>query len=281
MALLGALVLAAACDRQPAAGVAGQPSGPAADVERLPDGPTTQIAQGITPPDGPVGPLDSSAWVAQPPFHAAGDEPYWRLDTADGWFVFQRSGLPDIEAPMKAPQSTGGKDTFDTPPLQVVISREACETASQTSHMSARVVFDSIDYTGCVFDGTSGGAGEAMNGVTSGADATLIADSIGAIDACLARLGETAVVTAIYPRGSDRKAMGLRMRSGALYECAVEQTGELAFLDQVEPDNAGAWMMSMKFLREGQLSAAQCPNAEEIRANGVLLGRMLPAACKF
>jgi len=220
--------------------------------------------------------------VAQPPFHAAGDEPYWRLDMADGWFVFQRSGLPDIEAPMRAPTSSGGQDTFDTPPLEVKIKREACETASLSSLVSATVTFDSIEYTGCVFDGTGSAAGEAMGGGASSEDAALIADSLPAIDACLARLGETALVTAIYPRGSDRKAMGLRLRSGALYECAVEQTGELAFLDQVEPDSAGPWMTSaMRFLREGQLTREPCPTAEEIRVGGVLAGRVLPKSCRF
>lgn len=280
LAALTALCLAG-CDRDQQ-GVAGGEGQVAAPIERLPDGPATQMVPSIAPPAGPVGPFDASGWVAQPPFHAAGDEPYWRLDMADGWFIFQRSGLPEIEAPMKAPVSDGAQDTFDTPPLQVVIRRETCEMASLTSGVSARVTFDSIEYAGCVFDGSDPGSGEAMGGGTSSADAAMIADSLPAIDACLARLGETAVVTAIYPRGSERMAMGLRVRSGALYECAVEQTGEIAFLDQVERDNAGDWMTSaMRFLREGQRTSEACPSAEEIRAGGVLVGRMLPKSCKY
>lgn len=277
-----AVVLAAGCNPEgPAAGNGGAVGGPA-PIERLPDGPTSQIGQPIAPPQGPVGPLDSSGWVAQPPFHAAGDEPYWRLDMADGWFVFQRAGLPDIEAPMNEPQSGAGQDTFDTPPLQVLIRREACETASLSSQISARVTFDSTEYSGCVFEGAETAPAEAMNGGATGASTALIADALPAVDACLARLGETAIVTSIYPRGSDRKAMGLKIRSGALYECAVEQTGEIAFLDPVEADSAGSWMTSsMRFLREGQLVSATCAQAEEIRANGVLLGRMLPGNCKF
>lgn len=286
---LGAAVVAVAalwaggCDGEgPSAGGEGISGAVVRPVERMPDGPTTQIASAVATPAGPVGPFDPSGWVAQPPFHAAGDEPYWRLDMADGWFVFQRSGLPDIEAPMKEPVSEGGQDSFDTPPLQVVVRREACETASLSSQISAMVTFDSIEYAGCVFDGADPGSGQGMSGGASGVDAALIAASLPAIDACLARLGETAVVTAIYPRGSDRNAMGLRVRSGALYECAVEQSGEIAFLDQVERDSAGAWMTSaMRFLREGQLTAETCAGAEEIRAGGVLLGRNLPQTCRY
>ncbi len=268
------------CDQRQPAAVAG--SVPSNEVQRLPDGPSTQMGAGIAPPPGPVGPLDTTAWVAQPPFHAAGDEPYWRLDMADGWFVFQRSGLPDIEAPMAPPVSGAGKDTFDTPPLQVVIQREACETASLSSQVSAKVTFDSTEYTGCIFDGAMAGPGEAVDGVSSGTDVAMIVDALPAIDACLSKLGETAIVTSIYPRGSDRKAMGLKVRSGALYECAVEQTGEIAFLDQVERGEAGAWMTSaMRFLREGQLTSAPCAAAEEVRAGGALVGRMLPDSCKY
>ena len=149
---------------------------------------TRLVASAAVPAAGPV---DASGWVLAPPFYAAGDEPFWKLDIIDGWFVFRRSGLAEIEAPLVQPTQAGGADVFDTPPLKVTIRRRACETEQGgRGDISAQVVFDEVEYDGCAFGGAAGASVEA------GA----VLDSLVSIDACLAKLDEPALVTATYPR---------------------------------------------------------------------------------
>jgi len=218
--------------------------------------------------------LDTSGWQLPPPFYAGGEEPSWRLDIIDGWFVFKRSGLPEIEAPMVQPAKANGSDVFDTSPLKISIKREACET-DEGGHgeASAVVAFDGTDFDGCAFSGQSSGTSP---------EASTVAESVALIDACLGKLGEPALVTAVYPREGGRTGVGLRAKDGTLYECAVEPDGrEIAYLDPIEPRDAKSWMSKMRFLRAGVSDAAKCPDAEEVKANDKVLGRLLTAKCKF
>ncbi len=222
----------------------------------------------------PAGPLDTSGWVLAPPFYAAGDEPFWKLDIVDGWFVFRRSGLAEIEAPLVEPTHAGGADIFDTPPLLVSIRRQACQT-EQGGHgdISAQVTFDQVEYGGCAFGGSSAGAS---------AEASTVIEALAAIDTCVAKLGEPALVTAVYPRDGDRTAVALRARDGALYECAAEADGQtIAYLDPIEQRAAGAWMSRMRFLRTGVSDATACADAEEVSIGETVVGRLLTKACKF
>jgi uncharacterized membrane protein len=222
----------------------------------------------------PSTPLDTSGWLLAPPFYAAGDEPFWRLDIADGWFVFKRSGLPEIEAPMLAPRREHGADIFDTPPLILTVTREPCET-SEGGHgdISAVVNFDGSDYGGCAFAGAAGGSAQAV----------AVLDALPAIDACLAKLGEPALVTGIYAREGNRTGLGLRTRNGAIYECAAEPGGnEIAFLDQIEPRAAKSYMTSqMRFLRDGVSPETKCEGAEDVKSTDKVIGRLLTSKCKF
>jgi len=219
--------------------------------------------------------IDSTNWVLAPPFYAAGDEPYWRLDLADGWFVFKRSGLPEIEAPIAAPARRDGADVFESDPLTISIRKELCQTeGGGQGEASAVVTFDGIEFGGCAFGGAAG-AGSA--------EAAAVTESLAAIDACLERLGEPAIVTAIYPREGGRTALGLRTRNGSLYECAAEaETGAIAFLDPIEPGEAGAWMTTrMRFLRAPAGGGATCADAEEVAAGDEVIGYLLAPRCKF
>lgn len=221
-------------------------------------------------------PLDTTGWVLPPPFYAAGDEPFWRLDIVDGWFSFKRSGLPVIEAPMVQPTRVGGADVFDASPLKVKIKREACETdEGGKADITALVTFDGTDFDGCAFSGTS-------VAVSASAEAATVVESVKIIDACLGKLGDPALVTAVYPREEGKTAVALRSKDGSLYECAVESDGStIAFLDPVEDRSAGPWMNKMRFLRKGTADNTKCDGAEEVRAGDKVLGRMLAKACKF
>lgn len=225
-------------------------------------------------PTAAAGALDTSGWQLAPPFYAGGEEPFWRLDIIDGWFSFKRSGLPEIEAPMVQPKKANGGDVFDSPPLKVAIRREPCETGGSQGDASAQVSFDGVDYAGCAFGGQSS--------ASASAEAATVIQSIALIDACLAKLGEPALVTAIYPREGERIAVGLRSKHGIVYECAVEPgSQEIAYLDPIEPRDVKSWMSRMHFLRAGVSDAAKCDGAEEVKAGDTVLGRLLTPKCKF
>ncbi len=211
-----------------------------------------------------------------PPFHAAGDEPFWRLEIADGWFVFKRSGLPEIEAPMVQPVKAGGADTFDSLPLKIAIKREVCSTLNgENGQASVIVSFDGIEYGGCGFAGETGASDSGVNAV--------IVEAISEIDACLDRLGQQALVTGIYAREGGRTALGLRTHIGSLYECAVESDGStIAFLDPIEIAAANAWMTSrMRFLRSGAASRPNCEGVEDVTGGDAVLGWHVPASCRL
>jgi uncharacterized membrane protein len=210
---------------------AGSPTGPVVSD------PSRPVSSGSTQPALPApvagAKLDATGWVLQPPFYAAGQEPYWRLNIEDGWFVFRRSGLPEIEAPIPQPKKVGGADVFETPPLKVSIKRAACETSEgQKGDVVAIVSFDDNDYDGCAYGGAQQAAGAS-------AEAELVSGAVKVIDACLKKASEPALITAIYPREGDRMAAAVKTKDGTLYECAVEPSGEIAFFDEQEPGTAG------------------------------------------
>lgn len=247
-----------------------------AEADPIPTAPPTPAPAPVatTASAPPAAQLDSSDWILPPPFYAAGDEPYWRLDIIDDWFVFSRAGLPAIEAPLTSPARDGDTDVFDANPLSIHVSRKTCRTADgENSRYATTVWFDDVSFEGCGFEGQSAG---------TSAEATAVVDSIRAVDSCLTGLGDTALVTGIYERGDRQTALGMRTRDGRLYECVTELGGSaVAFLDQVEPGAAGPWMTSgMRFLRAGQGGAA-CDEAEVVTSGGAVLGHLLVETCRF
>ncbi len=235
----------------------------------------TDTVGGLTAVSGPTGPPDTTTWVLPPPFSAAGDEPFWRMEIVDGWFSFKRSGLRAIEEPLVQPRSENGADIFDTGSLKVVIRREACETEQGgKGEFSAKVTFDGLDFDGCAFGGQST--------VAASAEAATVAESLTTIDACLAKLGQPAAVTAIYPRqDGEQTAVAMRAKSGAFYECVTEQEGaSVVSLDALDQGSQPAWMNRMRFLRDG-VTAAACADAEEVRVGDKVVGRLLGKSCKF
>lgn len=224
---------------------------------------------------GPAVPLDTTTWVLPPPFYAAGQEPFWRLEIADGWFAFRRSGLRAIEEPMVQPTRESGADVFHAGSLLVAIKHEACQTEQgATGDYTAKVTFDGSDFDGCAFGG-------ALASVSP--EATQVTEALAPIDACLTKLAQPALVTAIYPRqDGEQIAVGLRAKNGQVYECATDAAGSaVAYLDPIEQGSQPAWMSRMRFLRDGTQTNAPCPDAEEVRAGDKVLGRLLTKACKF
>jgi hypothetical protein len=156
----------------------------------------------------------------------------------------------------------------------VVIKREPCVAEGAQGDAAAQVSFDGVDYGGCAFGGQSS--------ATASAEAATVIESIALIDACLAKLNEPAIVTAVYPREGGRTAVGLHSRDGFLYECAVEPSSqEIAYLDPIEPRDVKSWMSRMRFLRAGVSDAAKCEGAVEVKSGDVVLGRLLTPKCKL
>lgn len=277
-ALFACLMGLGACGGdQPATGVATDP----ASAQQQASGPTdssdtTQTgAPAITQPARPTEPLDTTTWVLAPPFYAAGQEPFWRLEITDGWFAFRRSGLRAIEEPLVQPKREAGADVFHAGALLVSIKHEACQTEQgATGDYIAKVTFDGSDFDGCAFGG-------ALASVS--AEATQVTEALAPIDACLTKLAQPALVTAIYPRqDGEQIAVGLRAKNGQVYECATDAAGSaVAYLDPIEQGSQPAWMSRMRFLRDGTPTNAPCPDAEEVRSGDKVLGRLLTKACKF
>lgn len=242
-------------------------------------GPSSTATGASDPVGGPVinaptGPLDTSAWVLPAPFYAAGDEPFWRMEIVDGWFSFKRSGLRAIEEPLVQPRQENGADVFETGSLVVTIKREACSTeAGGSGEFSAKVTFDELNFDGCAFSGS----------VAASVEAAAVVEALAPIDACLAQLGQPALATAVYPRqDGDQMAVGLRAKTGAMYECLTQVAdASVLSLDPIEQGAQPAWMNRMRFLREGVQASAACADAEEVRVGDQVVGRLLGRACKF
>ena len=254
---------------------AGSPPAQGADVGDQGASTTASTASQSLQVAGTPAPLDTSTWILPPPFSAAGQEPFWRLEIVDGWFAFRRSGLRAIEEPLVQPTQEGGADVFRTGALLVSIKREACQTEQGGSgDFTAKVSFDGLDFDGCAFGGSI---------TSSSQEASQVLDALGPIDACLAKLGQPALVTAVYPRqDGEQIALGLRAKNGQVFECATDAAGSaVAYLDPIEQGSQPAWMARMRFLREGIASSAPCPDAEDVRSGETLVGRLLTKACKF
>jgi uncharacterized membrane protein len=229
----------------------------------------------------PAAKVNTAKWRVQPPFYAVGEEPAWQLELNDNYFTFTRgSGIPEIDTPFVAPTSANGADVFNTETFKITIEPGACEVAKQNGVANITIQMGGIVYDGCVFKG----AGDS--GAATGDDADLIADlpgALGAVDSCLAKLGDPAVVSAIYPRGDEATGVALRGRGGTLFECEAQSASGLAeSVEQIEASSAGPWLKSSaRFLRTGTGDASKCPSAKPVVIGGKTLGVLLPKACKF
>lgn len=222
----------------------------------------------------PSGPLDTTTWVLAPPFAAGGDEPFWRMEIVDGWFSFKRAGLRAIEEPLVQPKNVGGSDVFETGSLRVAIRREACSTEQGGSgEFSVTVKFDNSDFDGCAFSGQF---------ATASPEAATVIDALAPIDACLARLAQPALATAVYPRqDGEQTAVALSAKTGAFYECVTEGGGaNVLSLDPIDQGSQASWMRRMRFLRDG-IATTACTDAEDVRVGDKVVGKLLGKSCKF
>ena len=248
----------------------------AAQPDVIQAGGSSETTGGVAVLAGPSGPLDTTAWVMQPPFYGAGDEPAWRLDIVDGWFLFKRSALRAIEEPIAQPVKEAGTDVFQAGALKVVMRSEACESGGQTSNVATEVTYDDVTFVGCAFPAPAAG-------VATSPEANAAVSGIASIDACLTKLAQPALVTGVAPRQDGATtSVAMRARNGTIYECGAETaSGNILYLDPIEVGAQAPWMSRMRFVREGVTTSAPCAEATEVRSGEQVLGRMLDRACKF
>lgn len=280
VAALGCALAVAACggEAPPAPGTetGAESNAGGSAVRASQGGDAGETAGGVAIVTGPTGPLDTSGWVIQPPFYGVGDEPFWRLDIVDGWFSFKRSAMRAIDEPMVQPTKDGEADVFQSGSLKIVVRRDACMTGGQPAEIAAEVTYDDIAYVGCIFPAPTAS-------VATSPEATSVVQGIASVDACLAKLGQSALVTGIAPRQDGATmSVALRARNGTVYECGADvSSGEILYLDPMEVGAQAQWMTRMRFLRDGVTGTAPCEKGEEVRAGDQVLGRMLADSCRF
>lgn len=223
--------------------------------------------------------VDTAGWALAPPFYAAGVEPFWRLDADEGWFVFQRSGLAEIDAPIVAPRKDRGEDTFETRPLEIRVRSGACDLDGSNGDAFVSVVFEGVEFSGCGFAGRTSLSGPSVSAVDWSSE---LGASVGAVDSCLARLAEPAIIVSVYPREGNLTAVVVKSSSGRAYECGADaNSGEVAFLDPIEPD-ALAPLGTTRFIRLPNAPAPDtCPDAAAVFEGDELLGYLLSPECRF
>ncbi|MBB34241.1 MAG: hypothetical protein CME88_15110 [Hirschia sp.] len=235
------------------------------------------------------GEIDDAGWRIKQPFYAAGREPYWTLDVEEGWFVFKRTNLPEIESPITAPTQLGATDVFESDSLTVQMTPGACEAAQvgESPLGGATVEFENLSFSGCVYRGKSPdlAAGPRATGWTQEVALRIIE-----IDACLEALQarqsidpDTVAITAIYPRETNTIGVVARQSNGRIFECGANSMGEIKFADALDARAAADWMKGPeRFLRMSDAPPPEgCLEAEPVESDGAILGYLLNQSCNY
>jgi uncharacterized membrane protein len=153
---------------------------------------------------------------------AGGDEPFWLAEASDGWLVFERAGLPSIEARHEPTDFATSPIEVRAGELEMVLTRAACvrEMSGLTFEWTATVTFEGDVFEGCADMpevGSAPGPGVAARGL-----AAEVAAAASVLRACLgADLGAAPqrwVVRSVQP-GPTLALVGAE---GALAACGPE-----------------------------------------------------------
>ena len=238
--------------------------------------------------------LDTSNWAIKPPFYAAGQEPFWRLELNDGWFVFQRLGLPEIEAQINTPKRVEGADEFELEGLKISIKAGACTNAQANEPVRGAItlVHDEVSYQGCVYRGATQD-GEASENVAETGETSNWTNEIGIyaieVDECLKALdgiqegaSNRSYVSAMNVQDDGKTAFVLRTRNGNDYLCYALTTGGVDEIEALSKSEREAWMnVSGRFMRvESGPPPRACLDAEAVIVDGHLTGYLLPRNCR-
>jgi|GEM_PF-1442848 len=237
--------------------------------------------------------LDTSSWAIKPPFYAAGQEPFWRLELNDGWFIFQRLGLPEIEAQISAPNRVDGVEEFDLDGIKISIKAGACPNAQANEPVrgSITLVHDEVSYQGCVYRGATqdGEAVEAVETSSSskwtneiGIYAIEVDECLKALDGIQAGASARSYVSAMNAKNDGKTAFVLRTRKGNDYLCLALTAGGVESIEPLANSKREDWMnVSGRFMRvESGPPPRACLDAEAVMVDGHLTGYLLPRNCR-
>lgn len=237
--------------------------------------------------------LDTSNWSITPPFYAAGQEPFWRLELNDGWFIFQRLGLPEIEAQINSPVKNGNEDQFTMDGFTISMTAGACRNAQANEPVRGAItlVHDEVSYQGCVYKGQTQSEDPAGSEADNTPSKWTNEIGIYAIeaDACLKALEEVssgaskkALVTAMQARKGGLTAFVLQTARRNDYLCIARDTGGIEEITALGNKKREDWMkVSAKFMRvvSGPPPRA-CLDAEAVMVDNQLTGYLLPRNCR-
>lgn len=210
------------------------------------------------------------------PIRFVGQEPDWEAIVDEGWIVFERPGLPLIEAPIpELPEPGGDRLSFEAGRLTLTFQKDACETPAGT--LSIKIDHDEVAYQGCGGHQTEA-APEAVEVSWTG----LIYDVLPAIDACLEAADGPRLIRALYPREENTVGMILMDDVGRYDECGANaEEGEISFFDPVTADQAEIWFEGDAVFERAESGAecrARAPQLDVIVGDD--FGIMHPAGCR-
>lgn len=210
------------------------------------------------------------------PIRFVGQEPDWEAIIDEGWVVFERPGLPLIEAPMPEIEDTsGGVLTLDAGKVQMIFTPAGCESPVGT--LAVEIKYDDVSYQGC--------GGHQEESPPEPVDVSwqgLIYDYLPAIDACLDAADGPRLVRALYPREGNTAGMILMDDVGRYDECGADATsGEISFFDPVTSEQAAVWLEGNAAFERAE-SGASCRAVQPMLdlIIGDDLGIMHPSGCR-
>lgn len=206
------------------------------------------------------------------PLLASGEEPYWTAEFAEGWITFSRPGLPLVEVPMpELPANQSGTLSFQAERLGIVLETSVCGDVADA--LPVTITFEEVEYLGCA---VSGEINPAVSVETNWQE--LIPTSLTAIDACLAATDGPRLLRALYPREEGTVGMILVDSVGRYEECGAEtETGDVAFLDPIMPDQAEIWFEGEAIFSRSGTSLVCRETGVEFDVDGA--GVFHPAGC--
>lgn len=213
------------------------------------------------------------------PIRIVGQEPDWEAVLDDGWIVFERPGLPLIEAPIpELPDATAGSLTFEAGTLSVEFTENGCESVIGT--LAVTIQYDEVSYQGC-----GGAQADDDDDMPEAIDVSwqgLIYEYLPAIDACLDAADGPRLIRALYPREGNTAGMILMDEVGRYEECGADaETAEISFFDPVTVDQAEIWFDGDAVFERGE-GGPTCKAVEPMLdlIIGDDFGIMHPAGCR-
>lgn len=274
MIALAMAVLITGCQRQQ--GAAPEETGPSAptNAQREAEAAAEQLSQLGGRANAAQRALFEGEFQASGGIDSLGSaEGAWDLTLLEDYAQFSRPGLGEDGG------STGARDYHEhgvrvvAGPLTITIKQETCNASGVELPYVAHVLFEGVAYQGC-----------ARRGVNEGTHATwasVLAELIPAIDACLARAGNGARVMFASDLSDGDVSVRLREGNGTRRVCTTSKEGGAAQLESLSDIDTERGEGDPEFVRgDAEPRRQNCRTAEPaIGASGEHLGWLVRRTC--